>query len=211
MSWPNNWTDEEFINRQASLDKVLNNHLGPPAEVSDPLDAEFVMMAFWLPAAGTEAVKPDQERIKLQKVERLAREFTAAWTELANETEYHMRRVHTYEAKGRHGEYSSNDPFGWSWLCALDGIVSAAAPRAYQYIDTAPTVGRRNLLNVSIVEGLRHVWQQRKGTEAPRSMTEAGPFADFMFDAFEALGLSSNPRAAVDSWREFRARHPDSP
>jgi hypothetical protein len=54
------------------------------------------------------------------------------------------------------------------------------------------------------------VWEEamNKGS-APLSITDAGEFADFLTAAFTALGLQNNPRAAVDSWREYCLEYPD--
>ena len=83
-------------------------------------------------------------------------------------------------------------------------------PTVSDFIDIAPVAGRRNLKSVVAIEKLREVWEDRKKTPAPMNITEAGPFADFIVEAFEALGLDGNSRAAMDSWREYRAKYPKS-
>src|SRR5690606_1930807 len=98
-------------------------------------------------------------------------------------------------------------PISLNRIMLLGAIIDLTEPLANEVIDDAPPAGRRNLISVGIVRHLRAVWAERKGTPAPKSMSEAGPFADFMIDAFEAIGIDANPRAAVDSWQEFRTKY----
>ena len=208
--WPHDWTDEEFERRTSDLDATLDRLLGPASSSPDALDAEFVMMALWLPSAGLGAMNPRRERTQLLKVERLAKALASAWGDLHYETRTQMELLSAtmHDAEGRDASYSSRFPLSLDILSVLDGVVATAAPLANRVIDTAPVAGRRDLTNVAVVERLRHVWEQRTSTVAPRSMTEAGPFADFIISAFETLELPGNPRAAIDSWRDFRAKHP---
>lgn len=204
--WPSEWTDEEFQRRAAALDTALDRHLGKGPRTIDALDAEYVMMALWLGSAGTGAMNAGRERAQLIKVERLAQELAEAWHGLHIDVRTRMELLSTmiHEANGRYCSFRSRDPLSLDIVGVLDGLLSMVAPSANQVIDNAPASGRRNLTNAAIVDRLRQVWKQRKGVEAPRSMTEAGPFADFIIEAFETLGIEANPRAAVDSWREFR-------
>ena len=200
MDWPHHWTNEEFEGRMAALDALLNSHLGDPAGIVDPLDAEFVMMPLWLPAAGLCAMNPRREREKLLNVQRLASALSEAWMSLHDEIRTQMELLSTsvFEAKGKHARHSSRYPLSLDIVSVLDGLVGMAAPLANSVIDTAPAAGRRDLVSVAIVERLRMVWAERKGAPAPKSMTEAGPFAEFMLAAFETLKLPANARAAVE-------------
>lgn len=211
MAWPNNWTDEEFERHEEALNDFLNQHLGDPPRAIEVLDAEYVMMALWLPGGGLGAMNAPLEREKLQKVERLARELAKAWVNLHYETRTQMElfSYSIYEAKGEYAAFSSATPLSLELVSVVDRLVAIAKPLAEEVIDSAPIAGRRNLINVAIVQRLRNVWAERNGISAPESMTDAGPFAEFMIGAFEVLGLAGNPRAAVDSWREFRAKHPE--
>jgi hypothetical protein len=96
----------------------------------------------------------------------------------------------------------------WGAAFVLDEVVDKITPSISDHIETAPVAGRRNLANVTAIESLRDIWEDRKKTPAPMNITDAGPFADFLIEAFEALGLEGNPRAAMDSWREYRAKYP---
>jgi hypothetical protein len=92
----------------------------------------------------------------------------------------------------------------WDTVCRLDHVIDQIAPEVNRQIDAAPDAGRRDLVGVEVVDRLRMIWEEAldKGA-APLNITETGEFSDFLADAFEALGLKANPRAAVDSWREY--------
>jgi hypothetical protein len=96
----------------------------------------------------------------------------------------------------------------WDALAAMSQIIDRATPAICRHIDAAPAAGRRNLRNMMIVRALRRSWERRKKTPAPMSIKDAGPFTDFIVDAFKALGLKGNPRSAMDSWRGYRAKYP---
>lgn len=213
MAGYDDWTEQEFESRTAALDAVFDQYLGTAPLTPHALDAEYVMMALWLPSAGLGAMNPRREREKLLKVEKLAIELAATWMDLHYETRTQMELLSAavQEIEGRHSSYSSRHPLSLEIVSVLDGLVAVAAPLANHAIDTAPIAGQRNLTNVAVIERLRHLWEERRGADAPKSMTEAGPFADFIFAAFETLDLPGNPRAAVDSWRSFRARYPILP
>lgn len=204
------WTEEEYERHERALDGILLRHLGPPPNTSEALVAEYVLMATWLPASGTNAMNHSREREKLAKARRLAGELSQIWQSLHDRTRSAMelRSTMIHEAAGRGAWLRSKAALSLDIISVLDAVIEAVAPFAEEAINNAPPAGRRDLLNVALVERLRNVWQERKGTLAPNSMSEAGAFADFMIDAFEALGLTANPRAAVDSWREFRANDP---
>lgn len=201
--------DSEFKRHAAALDDVLNRHLGPPPNRPNALDAEYVMMALWLPAAGLGAMNADREREKLTKVQRLARELAETWNSVHFDIIVQMELMSRYIHRTKSG-YSSKDPLSLGMVSVLDEIIEMTLPVANDVIDDAPNAGRRALRCVAVVERLREVWSERKSAPAPRSMTDAGPFADFMIEAFEALGLDRNARAAMDSWRAFRDKLPDA-
>jgi hypothetical protein len=92
----------------------------------------------------------------------------------------------------------------WGTVCRLDQLIDQIAPEVNRQIDAAPDAGRRDLIGVHVVHRLRMIWEDAldKGA-APLNITETGEFSNFLADAFEALGLKANPRAAVDSWREY--------
>jgi hypothetical protein len=205
-----NWCDEEFVQRMVALDEVLDRHLGSPPDIIDPLDAEYVMMPLWLPSAGLGAMNPRREREKLARTHKLAQELSEVWKSLHADVRSQME-LESYarnNIRGPAGFYKSTYPLSLQIISVLDLVVEATKPIATQIIDDAPSAGRRDLTNVGIVEHLRIVWEQRKNEPAPKSMTEAGQFANYIFDAFQALNLRGHPRAAMDSWREFRAKHP---
>ncbi|MFZ5675872.1 MAG: hypothetical protein ACOZAM_23190 [Pseudomonadota bacterium] len=166
------------------------------------------MMPLWLGAAGTGAMNPRQEHEKLRRIQRLARELTEAWRSLHGDTRNEMElfSFSIHEVDG----HKSRDPLSLSILHSLDRVVDLAMPFANRIVDGAPIAGRRDLVALAIVERLRNVWAERRGFQAPKSMTDAGAFADFMIDAFSVLDLPGNPRAALDSWRDFRAKYPES-
>ncbi len=210
MPWFDDCSDEEFEQRTVSLDKVLFSHLGSPPNREDALTAEFVMMPIWLPGDGLGAMNARAEKRKLVKIQRLADELAATWASLHSDTRSKMEIISSmiHETEGKHAKYHSHHPLSLDLISILDGLVNLTAPLANDVIEAAPDAGRRDLLSVAIVERLRQVWEERKSVPAPKSMNETGPFASFIVDSFEILGLENNPRAAVDSWCEFRARYP---
>ncbi|MYZ47336.1 hypothetical protein [Propylenella binzhouense] len=203
------WSDEEFDRRMATLDEVLCRHLGPQPDPNAE-NAEALMMALWLPAGGSGAMNQRQEREHLAEVQKCARALTKAWkilhSDIRARMEIHSYSMHKIEDESGRGLYSEN-PLSLTIVGVLDLIIDAMSQVGNEVIDAAPSLGRRDFVSVGIVERLRTIWAERKGTPAPKSMTEAGPFADLVIDVFDALGLEGNPRAAVDSWREFRVKN----
>lgn len=199
--------DDEFDRLRARLDAALDLHLGPAAS-SEGLNAEYVMMSLWLPSAGLPAMNAEKERSKLEKIRRLAAELTREWNSLNRNISGQMEldSICNYFQSER-GTISSKDKISLITMSFLDEFIEANLAVAFAVIDSSVPAGRRALRNISIVEGLREVWCERKGSEAPRSMSEAGVFADFMFASFDALELTANPRASLDAWRQFRDSH----
>jgi hypothetical protein len=158
---------------------------------------------------------------RLQKVGRAAREFAKAWGSL----HWDVKATIINSSVGFGAERRDPDiPFGadfiewrpsdwrafWDVVPELDKLIDRALSNAKECIDAAPEAGRRNMRAVNVIDDLRKIWTERKKIPAPMNIAEAGPFADFLIDVFEALGLEGNPRAAMDSWREYRAKYPES-
>ncbi len=211
MSWPETWTDAEFDGKIKELDLFLDRHLGHKSS-NDLLDADFVLMPLWLPSADLGAMNQIRERANLLKFQSLAAQTASAWAALHPDirAQIVLLSATVFQAEGKHAGHLSKSSLNMGLVAVLDGLVKATDPVANQTIDEAPQAGRRDLVSVAVVERLRMVWTQRTESPAPKSMTEAGAFADFMFEAFSVIGLRANARAAMDSWREFRAKWPSS-
>jgi hypothetical protein len=218
-------SDEEIDRRGAALDEVLDRHLGPGDDsdgwgVSDGCGVVIMVFA---EVEHLGAMNPVAERKKLLKVQQLARDFSQALKELhvhtAGELLTQCSDLRDLSSKnGRNVllrlQQVCPDDFDfwvyfWATAFVLDEVMDKITPAIIDFVGTAPVAGRRNLTNVMAIEQLRDVWEERKKTPAPMNITDAGPFTDFIVEAFEALGIEGNPRAAMDSWREYRAKHPE--
>lgn len=208
MAWPIDWTDEQFDDRRVSLDAILTTHLGPMPETPHALDAEYVMMPLWLPAHGLDAMNKKLERDKITKVEKLASQIAEVWTSLhpTSRNEMNLLSYYLFEAEGKFGKFQSAHPLSLDILTVLDGIINSVSKHGLSIIEKSDDIGRRNILNISMIGRLRDVWIERKQSSPPDTLNEVGPFADFLRDSFETLGLPGNIRAAMDSWRAFRAK-----
>lgn len=215
MSWLDDLPDDEFESHQRALDDVLDAHLGPAPDDEQSKDAEFVMMALWLPAGGLGALNPSQEIAKLQKIRKLASELANEWNQINYQTRSLMEMLSksVYAAKNQNSSFRSANPLNLDILSVLDAVLAETLPAAQSHIDCSPVSGRRNLQSlrtIGLIERLRTVWGERQGHAAPRSMNETGRFADYIRACFDALEITASPRAAVDAWRAFRDSYPIS-
>jgi hypothetical protein len=148
-----------------------------------------------------------REREKIQKVRKLAKELADTWGSIHYDITAQMRMASWYLHHTESG-MKSRDPLSLGIVDVLHEVIDMTLPVAEDVIANAPNAGRKALRNIAIVEGLRRVWHERIGAEPPVSMSEAGRFADYMIEAFEAIGSSGNARASLDSWRKIRATQP---
>jgi hypothetical protein len=98
----------------------------------------------------------------------------------------------------------------WETAGRLDRVIDQIAPDVNRHIDNAPEAGRRHIKNVEAIRRLLPLWEEalNKGA-APLRLNDASEFSEFLTESFKALGLKGNPRAAVDSWREYCLKNPD--
>jgi hypothetical protein len=229
-------SNEEFRRRGAALDEVLDRHLGsgsqevvvqrkfwpgdpPQTNWFVPTDGpRIVANIFDWADYSLGAMNPAAERKRLLKIQQLARELSKTLRELHPHT---FDRIQT-QSRDLHdlgAPHGIDPPFEgddlenfwhhfWFTARSFGELMNKITPTVSGSIDRAPVAGRRNLTNVMAVEDLRDVWESRKNAPAPMNITDAGPFAEFIAEAFAALGIESNPRAAMDSWREYRAKYP---
>jgi hypothetical protein len=165
-----------------------------------------------------EGMNRKREREKLYEVQTLARKLTRAVRGLHS----HTSNMLWYASAGtRFSDMMSEDdddrwesiPQGdrefwrrfWQTLATLDHTIDKAVPEAEAWIDDSTELGKRQPHIMAIVEVLRVMWKSITGDDAPTNIGERGPFANFLADAFEALELPHNPRAALASWSEYRA------
>jgi hypothetical protein len=153
-----------------------------------------------------------REQEKLREVHTLARKLAKAVGGLHWRTKIKLQ-LESSDILAPDQELSERDREDfwksfWEAVYTLDRVVDKIVPAISADISAAPELGRRRWLNIAIVESLRDLWEDRKKTPAPMNITDSGPFTDFIIEAFEALGLKGNPRATMDSWREYRAKHP---
>jgi hypothetical protein len=203
----------EVKRRELGLCAVIGRHLGSNT-VDDFADASGVVLIMTLYGGSFDAMNRRAEMEKLQRVRRAAQEFVKAWVSLHPDVLATIINSSVGFGAKRRDPDIPFDPAITAWRAfwdavpELDGLIEHALSNAKACIDAAPEMGRRNIRAVNVVDELREIWAKRKGAPAPTNITEAGPFADFLIDAFDALGLEGNPRAAMDSWREYRAKYP---
>jgi len=216
----------EIERTAAALDEILDRYLGP--RPSDRCEGPYRQLcgkdvyftAIVPPDLTIGAMNHRLEREKLLKVGRLAREFAQAWRELHMPLSFHaiyasLRMDHAAVLSGPYSdslkEMTEEDwSLFWVTVGKLDKLVNNITPALNDFIDAAPTAGRRKLVNVAVVECLRTAWQERKNVSAPKGVTDAGgAFYDFIFETFQGLHMEGDPRAAVDSWAAFRKQYPN--
>jgi hypothetical protein len=211
--YPRLWPVPKAAAKLFADDSLSHLHLSP-------MDGGVVVEGLLDPAGLLGAMNPAMERKKLLKIRQLAKELAETLRELHPDA-YGELITQSQAVRDLGAEYSPdlmpimnmhrNRDFWvlfWSAAFSFDELMDKIVPAVSDLTDTAPVAGRRNLTNVIVIESLREVWEDRKKTPAPMNITDAGPFTDFIVEAFEALGLEGNPRAAMDSWREYRAKHP---
>ena len=186
---------KEFLRLAATLDEILDRHLGPPPDglgrgilvaVAGKVDVQTLLGA----------MNPNREREKLRKVARLARELGRAWEDLHLDVRAEMAR----ENDLREGD-ASLDFF--KVIDELPKLIIGVDRAASNFINAAPVAGRSDLRSIAVIDVLREIWREQKGTPAPRNISDAGPFTDLAREVFEALEVRANPRSAMDSWRRF--------
>ena len=205
--------DAEIRRRGAALDEVLNRRLGPGTNriieklldgphLLPPRDGGEVAFGIFDVDETLGAMNAASERRKLLKIQQLAGDLAKELRELHPHT---YGRIGTESDAvrdlGKNGEdlmlLIQDDPNFWTvfWGAAFvfDELMDKITPAVSDFIDTAPVAGRRNLANIVAIEDLREIWEERKKNPAPMNITEAGPFADFLIEAFEVLGLEGNP------------------
>jgi hypothetical protein len=179
----------------ATLDEILDRRIGPSRDgtregilvaVAGKVDVQALMGA----------MNPNQEGEKLRKVARLARELGRAWDDLHLDV-----RAEMAQGCARLDGGGSMDLF--KVLDDLPKLIGMAERAAQDFIKAAPIAGKSDLRSIAIINALREIWLGRKGTPAPRNISDAGPFTDLAREVFEALELRANPRSAMDSWRRF--------
>jgi hypothetical protein len=208
--------------------RIVKGSVPPNYQIwAPPMDGHIVAYHVLLDDGETlGAINPLRERRKLLEIQRSAGHFAQTLRDVNAHT--FDRLATECEALGD-PEYEIGDGDGgknirkmmsllrkdpnfwyyfWGAASALDEVMGKIMPGLDDSIDTAPVAGRRNMASVIAIESLRDIWEERKKTPAPMNITDAGPFTDFLIEAFEALGLESNPRAAMDSWRDYRAKYP---
>jgi hypothetical protein len=222
--------DEEYCHRRDALFKVLDsfglspNH-SPWVSYSVHLLVKTVTAGI---ANDVRAIKPGPERKKLLKAMDAAKILAKKMRALNPQVMYVImdacsdvagqpRKVgatqtgrvvsDVYEDPGLDSDFWTSF---WEIAGRLDHVMDHIAPDVNRYIDAAPNAGRRDLVSIKVVHALRLIWEEalNRGA-APRSLNDAGEFAEFLAGAFEALGLQNNPRAAMDSWREYNMEYPE--
>jgi hypothetical protein len=206
--------DTKEIERTASaLDDVLDRHLGPrPSDrIEGPhryMVAMDVIPTARLPVSATlGAIKPKEEREKWLKVQEAAREFAQAWRDLGIFTADAARRASFRLGRQHRDAFHLVTEEEWSAtfgnLRRIDRIIREITPAVNDFIDAAPVARKQGMVSIAVIDDLRFAWQQRKGIPAPENPNDESPFAEYIRDAFDVLGLQGNPRSAMRAWREY--------
>lgn len=86
------------------------------------------------------------------------------------------------------------------------GDVAAVADGVASAVPETPFSSRENVAAIFLVDDARRIWAAHGGSEAPDAgLNEASPFAFFLADLFEALGVDAQPRPAFQAWQKYRA------
>jgi hypothetical protein len=91
----------------------------------------------------------------------------------------------------------------WDTLATLDHVVDRALPEVKAQIDELPELGKRKPHIIAIVKSLRSMFEGITGRAPPKNVTDAVPFANFLRDAFKAMGVRRTPRSAMNAWRAY--------
>jgi hypothetical protein len=175
-----------------------------------------------------------REREKLYEVRKLARRLSLAMRELdpnviwaltlssSGTSYFEATRVPSDQAPSDRPDYSESlstsdddEDFWyrfWPTLTKLDHELDKALPETNVWIDNALEMGKRERHKhiIVIVDYLCDFWESRTGDAPPNFLNEDTRFGKFLASAFKAMKLENNPRAAMDSWRKYRASAPKS-
>jgi hypothetical protein len=89
----------------------------------------------------------------------------------------------------------------WQSFGAMAGIAGDVGSK----IGETPFSDRENVRAIFIVDDARGIWARHKGKEAPAAaLNDTTPFAEFLADLFQALGVGASPRSAFQAWRKYR-------
>jgi hypothetical protein len=208
----------EFDSINAALNAVLDEHLGPSPDRR--FGANNIMASLLLPAGVlTPAMSRKQELEKLSRLNRAAREFASAWRDL----HFHLRGEicdsgndylggvkHLHEGNLNDRDRTNFRRHFWYTFAYLDKMVGAAVPKARALIDAAPEVGKSDMRLVDVIHSLRVTWGHRKGKPAPKNVADGSAFYRFVDAAFTVIGLKRDVRSAMDAWRRFEKKHPNT-
>jgi len=79
----------------------------------------------------------------------------------------------------------------------LPKIVEQSVTAAKKRLNDGFHTGKTNWLEVNIADQCCDVWFRRTGNEAPRSISNTGPFPDFLYDVFDILKPKGKPIPAM--------------
>jgi hypothetical protein len=87
---------------------------------------------------------------------------------------------------------------------ALDQIAEIS-DQVRDAVPETPFSNRENVAAIFPVDDARSIWAGHKGEHAPAAcLNPASPFAGFLADLFEVLGVGSGPRSAFQAWCRYR-------
>jgi hypothetical protein len=206
----------KFFRIQQALNRVLDEHLGPNPKRPPILDASNIMTSLIypveapLPGFMVPAMRRKQEREKLQRLNRAAREFARAWNDMHSDVRDEVQRLGeaAYDGDGLGFKTEVERMCFWRTLAYLDRMVGAAVPQARALINAAPEAGKSDTRIVDIIGALRATWKYRKGKPAPKNIAEGSSFYKFLCAAFEAMELKNNVRSSMNAWRKFTNKNP---
>jgi hypothetical protein len=199
---------------EKALDEILDRHLGPaPASGHSAMWLLIPLMpqgwndATPIASATVGAIHRRSQQKAWREVKRLARELSQAARKLEVPV---LRRIVNESVDEDEGDEWGPDYWERFWVSVLafETMIERVGPGIEKFMDITPDAGRRSMPAVAVIEGLRDIWKERTGEEAPDNIHDSGgPFADLVVDVFELLEIGK-PRAAMDSWRKYRDKHP---
>jgi hypothetical protein len=107
-------------------------------------------------------------------------------------------------------EYSKRTDMQITWraLAEMSRAIDLASPKINDFINGAPDEGKRDMRMIVAVDLLSDIWAERKGVSARKKVADASPFARFVAEAFEALGVGYDARSSINSWHEYQKKNP---
>jgi hypothetical protein len=207
---------------ESRLTEVLDRHLGRYPGNRPHADSVIVATNHPDKARGfLGAMDTEQQKDTLYNIGRLLRELVRAQKTLHAAVDWEIAYALSDAAEDPsqaaldpNQEYEPNERqkeliTSWDKLSALSQIIDRIVPKINNFINAAPDEGKRDMRMIVAVDLLSDIWAERKGVSARKKVADASPFARFVAEAFEALGVGYDARSSINSWYEYQKKNPN--